>query len=177
MKTSVHQKISIYEPGAFYSTIKIDKIQYRWKKCHKPLLHFISKHYLKIYKNPSKLFHGIIWERSWYNLHLIFMSVCLRIKVIFIKRTHCFQKRDLSMTENSTANIKLKEQKIWETKIALTTCFGFEVVLGFFVCLFCFFLLHDLFPSCGSLVAWNLNIRFINQALENRSGDWTLWMI
>lgn len=81
------------------------------------------------------------------------MSVCLRIKVIFIKRTHCFQKRDPSMTENSTANIKLKEQKIWETKIALTTCFGFEVVLGFFVCLFCFFLLHDLFPSCGSLVA------------------------
>lgn len=49
MKTSVHQKMSIYEPGAFYSTIKIDKIQYRSKKCHKPLLHFRSKHYLKIY--------------------------------------------------------------------------------------------------------------------------------
>lgn len=59
MKTSVHQKMSIYEPGAFYSTIKIDKIQYRSKKCHKLFLHFRSKHYLKIYKNPSKLFHGI----------------------------------------------------------------------------------------------------------------------
>lgn len=64
MKTSVHQKMSIYEPCAFYSTIKIDKIRYRSKKCQKPLLHLRSKHYLKIYKNPSKLFHGIIWERS-----------------------------------------------------------------------------------------------------------------
>lgn len=73
--------------------------------------------------------------------------------MIFIKRAHCFQKHDLSMTEKSTATIKLKEQKIRETKIALTTWFGFEDVLGFFVCLFCFFLLHDLFPFCGSLVA------------------------